>query len=527
MVATLSTLFSALFAATVLVQTAVEARMVPGPEGMLWLRAQAAQKQTIFSDPTCKAIQGVISNASAIYAPGDAEYTKQIKHWCSSGDFYSKCSVEPATAADVSAVLKVLGTSSSSFAVRGAGHSCAPGFSGSKGVNVAMTRFNEVTYNKAKGTVKYGSGLIWDQVYSALEPYDVKVVGGRVSGVGVAGFSLGGGYSFLTNQYGVTSDGIVAYDFVTANGAVLYVTRQSYPDLFFLLQGGFNNAGIVMNFYVKARPRAKIWGGVLFLDGKSIDTVLNLTAQFASEANTDPLGGLLPTIDAFAGIPLMECQIFYDNPNGPPNGSFVKNIFDQLMALPAVHQDVLPNRTMANFTSAAPASEFAGMRGTFSSVSLERLTPEILQTIKEEFKFYGTLAPLGAGIFISYDLEPFTRSISYPAASSTGWPHSKQLSPLNLYFAWPLGLSDGLFYDAIRKSTNKIRQAAIAQGQNLDGLYLYPNYALYDTPLEDVYGPNVARLTQIAAKYDPSKVMARAGGFQFARGRNTYGVYGP
>lgn len=31
------------------------------------------------------------------------------------------------------------------------------------------------------------------QVYAALAPYGVNVVGGRVSGVGVAGFTLGGG----------------------------------------------------------------------------------------------------------------------------------------------------------------------------------------------------------------------------------------------------------------------------------------------------------------------------------------------
>ena len=32
-----------------------------------------------------------------------------------------------------------------------------------------------------------------DDVYAALEPFNVSVVGGRVSGVGVAGFTLGGG----------------------------------------------------------------------------------------------------------------------------------------------------------------------------------------------------------------------------------------------------------------------------------------------------------------------------------------------
>ena len=56
-----------------------------------------------------------------------------------------------------------------------------------------MYRFSEVQYNVAAQTVDVGSGLIWDDVYAALEPLGVNVVGGRVTGVGVAGFTLGGG----------------------------------------------------------------------------------------------------------------------------------------------------------------------------------------------------------------------------------------------------------------------------------------------------------------------------------------------
>lgn len=58
-----------------------------------------------------------------------------------------------------------------------------------------MTRFNEVTYDEASGTAVVGAGNIWDNVYAALAPYGVNVVGGRVTGVGVAGFTLGGGSS--------------------------------------------------------------------------------------------------------------------------------------------------------------------------------------------------------------------------------------------------------------------------------------------------------------------------------------------
>lgn len=56
-----------------------------------------------------------------------------------------------------------------------------------------MYRFSEINYNASSQTVDVGAGLIWDDVYAALEPLGVNVVGGRVTGIGVAGFTLGGG----------------------------------------------------------------------------------------------------------------------------------------------------------------------------------------------------------------------------------------------------------------------------------------------------------------------------------------------
>lgn len=56
-----------------------------------------------------------------------------------------------------------------------------------------MPRFSDVIYDRAAQTATIGMGLVWDDVYAALDPHGVNVVGGRVSGVGVAGFTLGGG----------------------------------------------------------------------------------------------------------------------------------------------------------------------------------------------------------------------------------------------------------------------------------------------------------------------------------------------
>ena len=67
------------------------------------------------------------------------------------------------------------------------------GFSSTSGVQIAMSRFADVTYDPTTQTATIGAGLIWDDVYAALEPHGVNVAGGRVSGIGVAGYTLGGG----------------------------------------------------------------------------------------------------------------------------------------------------------------------------------------------------------------------------------------------------------------------------------------------------------------------------------------------
>ena len=56
-----------------------------------------------------------------------------------------------------------------------------------------MRKFDEVKYDAKSNTVELGAGSLWDHVYQELDGTGVNVLGGRVSGVGVAGLALGGG----------------------------------------------------------------------------------------------------------------------------------------------------------------------------------------------------------------------------------------------------------------------------------------------------------------------------------------------
>jgi hypothetical protein len=68
---------------------------------------------------------------------------------------------------------------------------------------------------------------------------------------------------------------------------------------------------------------------------------------------------------------------------------------------------------------------------------------------------------------------------------------------------------------ALRNMSDTIHAAALADGQNVSRAALYPNYALFGTPLEDMYGGNVERLQKIKAAVDPEDVMGLAGGWKF------------
>jgi hypothetical protein len=80
---------------------------------------------------------------------------------------------------------------------------------------------------------------------------------------------------------------------------------------------------------------------------------------------------------------------------------------------------------------------------------------------------------------------------------------------------WSNASLDNTMADLLRDGAKTIHDVAIADGQNLTDAAVYVNYALFDTPLEDMYGANVAKLRAIKAEIDPKRVMDLAGGFKF------------
>lgn len=66
-------------------------------------------------------------------------------------------------------------------------------------VNLGL--FKGIEPNYAKSEIKVQSGVKWREVYKALNDTGYEVIGGMCPPVGVAGFTLGGGFHWRLSHY--------------------------------------------------------------------------------------------------------------------------------------------------------------------------------------------------------------------------------------------------------------------------------------------------------------------------------------
>ena len=131
-------------------------------------------------------------------------------------------------------------------------------------------------------------------------------------------------------------------------------------------------------------------------------------------------------------------------------------------------------------------------------------------------QFWGrTLGDLDPNSSVALTFEPFLRDM-FSHGSESAYPpdRSHVLFPTAVTVTFSNASLDDTVIKAVRDFSDVVTAAAIADGQNVSHAAAYPNYALFDTPLEDIYGANLLRLHEIKQAVDPKNVMGLAGGFK-------------
>ncbi|RXW13918.1 hypothetical protein EST38_g11934 [Candolleomyces aberdarensis] len=455
----------------------------------------------------CLRIASSIS-PSAVHYPGSPVYAWLNSHWSASSDQPSACVAEPRSVSDVSTILRIIGQTRTPFAVQSGGHATNPGFSSTLGVHISLYSLRSIDYSSTSQTVEIGTGLKWDDVYAALEPHGMSVAGGRVTDVGVGGFTLGGGYSWKTNQHGLAIDTVTALELVKPNGDVVQVTEKCDSELFFGLKGASNNFGIVTKITLKTFAQGP-GGFASFTSPQAIAGLDAATAKFSTEVK-DPKASILSTFTYYQGSLSGSVQLFYDGPNPSPE------IFDDIMALSSTSADV-STRSHLSLILSTPANATYGLRTYFDTLPVVDYSPEFLELVRDTSVAVGQELASTSFLSLSLVAEPFLPTILSHNPSRTAYPftRSKMYTPFNIMISWANATDDEVIAEVVKKIRNRLSKALVAEGQSdIVDAPLYPNYALYDTPVKRIYGSNLPALKALKARVDPANVMGLAGGFK-------------
>src|SRR5690606_13781159 len=140
------------------------------------------------------------------------------------------------------------------LSVRGGGHNVAGHATNDGGIVIDFCDMKQVDVDPVKRIARVEGGATWGDVDAATQRYGLATPGGVYSKTGIAGLTLGGGYGWLRNKYGLSCDNLIGAEIVTASGERLRVNETDNADLLWGLRGGGGNFGIVTTFEFRLHP---------------------------------------------------------------------------------------------------------------------------------------------------------------------------------------------------------------------------------------------------------------------------------
>lgn len=187
--------------------------------------------------------------------PQDAEYEEARLDFNARFSRHPAAIVECSEVADVQNAILWARQEGVPLRARSGGHSYEAYSVVDDGLVIDLGGLNAITVDVAQGEAVVGSGVRLIDLYRRLWDEGVTVPAGTCPSVGVAGLTLGGGFGYLSRQYGLTCDHLLSAEVVDADGDVLQASDDQHTDLFWALRGGGGgNFGIVTSLRFQLRP---------------------------------------------------------------------------------------------------------------------------------------------------------------------------------------------------------------------------------------------------------------------------------
>src|SRR4051794_483919 len=211
----------------------------------------------------------------SVVLPGDESWDEARRAWNLAVDQRPAAVAIPASADEVAEVVRWAAETGLRVAPQGTGHAASALGDLSESVLVKLHELRGVTVDPEARTARAMAGTIWIELVEAAAEHGLATLAGSSPDVGVVGYTLGGGLSFLARKHGLTANSVVAIELVTADGEFRRVDADSDPDLFWALRGGGGSFGAVTAIEFKLYPYAQLYAGMLVFPWERSSEVLH------------------------------------------------------------------------------------------------------------------------------------------------------------------------------------------------------------------------------------------------------------
>ncbi|KQO97738.1 FAD-binding oxidoreductase [Leifsonia sp. Leaf264] len=244
------------------------------------------------------------------------------------------------------------------------GHNAAPLGDLADTILLRTSSLRGVTIVPEAGTASCESGALWADVTAPAAAFGLAALAGSSADVGIAGYLLGGGVSWLARSHGLAVNHVTAIEIVTADGLLRRIDADHEPELFWAVRGGSGNFGIVTAIEMRLYPISEVYAGTLFFPLAEAGRVLQAWREWVvdvpeqvtsvgrilqfpplpelpdflrgqsyvvieaalqappvdADAVLAPLRDLGPVIDTFHPTPMSELDQLHMDPQGPVPG---------------------------------------------------------------------------------------------------------------------------------------------------------------------------------------------------------------
>ena len=317
--------------------------------------------------------------------PNDPDWDEARRAWNLAVDQRPTAVALPESALDVVAVVAFAREHGLRVAPQGTGHNAAALGDLSDTILVKTSRMRGVEIYPRARTARVEAGALWGDVVEAAAEHGLAALAGSSGDVGVVGYTLGGGLSWLARKRGIGANHVTAIEGVTASGEFFRTDRDNEPDLFWALRGGGGSFAIVTAIEFDLFPIEEVYAGILWFPveraaeilkvwrawtedlpdemtsvgrilqqppipeirepvrGKSFVVVeaIWLGEQAEGERLLEPLRGLGPVMDTIATMPISELGRLHMDPDGPApgvgDGGMLSDVDDDLIDLFVEH----------------------------------------------------------------------------------------------------------------------------------------------------------------------------------------------